>query len=116
MRRTDPAAICFRLTASQMSVIWPGLDLIIKAQAVRQQNKRVLYAYPFDLYAPPAGFDRGAFETDMMGHVIAMWKALRSKATAGGRVQMNCIQIRAAALVQTALTGCLPLIRSGTGI
>jgi hypothetical protein len=94
--RTDPAAIRFRLTAAQMSVIWPGLDLIIETHAVRQQNKRVLYAYPFDIYPPPVGFDRGAFDTDMMGHVIAMGNALRSKATVGGRVKMNCIQIRAA--------------------
>src|ERR1039457_4697901 len=96
MRRTDPAAICFRLTASQMSVIWPGLDLIIETHAIRQQKKFVLYAYPFSLYPPPAGFDRGAFDTDMMDHVIALWNTLGSKATVGGRVQMNCIQIRAA--------------------
>jgi hypothetical protein len=92
----NPAAIRFRLTAAQMSVIWPGLDIIVQSQFTRQQSKRVLYAYPFRLYPPPAGFDLGIFDEQMMANIDALWKALRPKATVGGRVQMNCIQIRAA--------------------
>jgi hypothetical protein len=94
--RTDPAAICFRLTAAQMSVIWPGLDLILKAHITRREKRRVLYAYPFDLYPLPRGYYIGTYNVALMNQIIALWNALRTKSTTGGRVQMNAIQVRAA--------------------
>lgn len=94
--RTDPAAIRLRLTAAQMSVIWPGLDLIVKAHGIRQQKKRVQYAYPFSVYPFPLGSYIGTYDEQSMNQIIALWKALRTKSTIGGRVQMTAIQVRAA--------------------
>ena len=49
-----------------MSVIWPGLDLIIEAYATRREKKRVLYSYPFSLYPFPRGSDIGTYNTPSM--------------------------------------------------
>jgi hypothetical protein len=76
-----------------MSVIWPGLDLIINAHAVRQQNKRILYSYPFSLYPFPRGTDIGTYNMPSMNQIIALWNAIRTKSTVGGRMQMNAIQV-----------------------
>ncbi len=92
----DPAAIRFRLTPTQSSLIWRGLDFIVKAHIARRDKELTPYAYPFGLCPPPVGFDRGAYESTMMDHIMDLWNTLRSKGAAGGRVQMNALQVRAA--------------------
>ena len=93
--RTDPVAIRFRLTAAQMSVIRPGLDLIVKAHGIWQQKKRV-QTHPFSVYPFPLGSYIGTYDAQSMNQIIALWKALRTKSTIVGRVQMTAIQVRAA--------------------
>jgi hypothetical protein len=92
----DPAAIRFRLTAAQMSVIWPGLDIIVMEHVSRREKKRSQYAYPFRLYPFPRGSDIGTDDTPSMNQIIALWKALRTKSAVGGRVQMNAVPVRTA--------------------
>lgn len=79
-----------------MSVTWPGLDLLVKMYASRRQKGGIRYEYPFRHYPPPGGFDYGEFDQDMMDEILALWKQLRPKAKAGGRVQMDTIELRAA--------------------
>jgi hypothetical protein len=88
--------IRFRLSAAQMSVIWPGLDLLFKSYAARQHKGGIRYEYPFRVYPPPGGFDRGKFDQNVMDKILDLWKRLRPKAKAGGRVKMDAIEIRAA--------------------
>jgi hypothetical protein len=89
-------AIRFRLSAAQISVIWPGLDLLFKSYAARQHKGGIRYEYPFRVYPPPGGFDRGKFDQNVMDEILDLWKRLRPKAKAGGRVQMDPIELRAA--------------------
>jgi len=79
-----------------MSVIWPGLDLIAETHDIRQQEKRVRYTYPFSTYPFLRGSIIGTYDTQSMNQIIALWNALRTKSTIGGRVQMTAIQVRAA--------------------
>jgi hypothetical protein len=88
-------AIRFRFSAAQMSVIWPGLDLLFKSYAARQHKGGIRYEYPFWIDPPPRGFDCGTFDQEMMDEIIGLWKRLRPRAKAGGRVQMDTIESRA---------------------
>jgi hypothetical protein len=81
-----------------MSYIWPGLDLIAKGYSLHRAGKNSRFCYPFRLDPPSPGFSRGEYNADLMSHLIELRNRLRPKANAGGRVQMDAIEIRAAVL------------------
>ncbi len=85
-----------RLSASQMSVIWPGLDRIVQEHSGWSTRKESFYSYPFRMYPPPPGFDRGKLDADLMQGIVDLWKRLRPKARAGGRAHMTSIDLRVA--------------------
>jgi len=95
---TDPTAINLRLSKVQMSVIWPGLNFIVLAFLTRVKTGTCEFEYPFRVHPLPRGFDAGTWRPAMMDRIRELWIRLRHKATTGGRVQMNAIDIRAAIL------------------
>jgi hypothetical protein len=95
---SDPIAVPFRLSKSQMSVIWPGLDRIVNGYSRYRNPKLYQHSFPFKIRPPAPGFDRGTRSDDFMDQIVELWKRLRPKARAGGRVRMDAIEIRAAVL------------------
>lgn len=95
---SDPAVVRLRLSPSQISAIWPGLDRIVRSYGSYRSSHNWIYSYPFRLYPPPRGFDRGTFDADLMDQMVGLWKRLRPKAKTGGRTQMNAVEVRAAIL------------------
>lgn len=95
---SDPAAVRLRISAPQMSAIWPGLNRIVLAYSEYRQTGRYGYSFQSRLHPPSAEFDRGRFDRDLMAQILDLWKKLRPKANRGGRVQLNAIEIRAAIL------------------
>lgn len=93
---SDSTAVRFRLSRSQMSHIWPGLDLILNGHSSNRTGKNSRFCYPFRLNPPAPGFNRGEYSADLMSRVIELSRRLRPKAFTGGRVQMDTIEIRAA--------------------
>lgn len=91
---TDQTAIRFRLSAAQMSVIWPGLDLIVRGYVAYRDKKNS--SYRSALRADKPGLVLGIFDSKAMDQIVALWKALRPKAEHGGRVHMTTMQVRAA--------------------
>jgi hypothetical protein len=85
----------FRLSASQMFIVWRGLDLVIGSYVARQTKGGLRREYPFQLYPPPFGFSRGTFDRNFMDEIIGLWKRLKPKAKTGGRVQLDAIELRA---------------------
>jgi hypothetical protein len=79
-----------------MSMIWPGLDFLIKAYVTHRERKTPQFGYPFALHPPPPAFNRGRFDPGMMDQVVALWKQLRGRSTIGGRIRLNAVEIRAA--------------------
>ncbi len=90
-----------------MSIIWPGLNLLVKSFIDRKGKGSTAYAYPFRIYPPPVGFSRGKFDRDLMDEVIGLWKRLKPKAKTGGRVQMDAIELRAAIFSIRANLDCV---------
>jgi hypothetical protein len=93
---TDPTAVNMRLSKTQMSVIWPGLNFIVLALLTREKTGTCEFAYPFQVFPLPRGFDEGAYRSAMMDRIRALWIRMKPIATTGGRVEMNSIDIRAA--------------------
>lgn len=104
-------SVPIRLTPTQMSMIWPGLDFIIKAESQRRTSGTATYCYPFRVYPPPGGFDRGVRHPAMMNVVIRLWKELRDKKDRGGRVRLNSLELRCA-IFAVRVTGSLERMRT----
>ncbi len=85
----------FRLSASQRSIIWQGLDRIVNSYVARRTKGGVRYEYPFEVHPPPVGFLRGKFDRDFMNEIVGLWELLKPKIKTGGRVQMDAIELRA---------------------
>lgn len=85
----------FRLSAPQMSIIWPGLDFLTKSFIVRTSKGSSPHAYPFRMYQLPSAFNRGTFNNSLMARIVSLWKRLNPRAKSGGRVAMNSIELRA---------------------
>jgi len=96
--RSDQDAISIRLTANQVSLIWSGLNEIVKSHSAWLGKKEPAFSYPFRLYPPPPEFDGGEFSPKFMELVLGVWKRLRSNVNCGGRFRVNTIEIRAAIL------------------
>lgn len=96
--RSESDDVSIRLTANQVSLIWSGLNEVVKSHATWRSNKEPAFSYPFRLFPPPPEFDGGAFSSQFMELVIGDWKRLRSKMNCGGRFRMNTMEIRAAIL------------------
>lgn len=93
---SDPAAVRFRLSKTQMSLIWAGLDLIVQGFSSSSQKGFAPYSFPFLIHARPPNYGRAKFNPDLMNQIIELWRRLRSQSKTGGRVGMNTIEIRAA--------------------
>lgn len=71
------------------------MDLLIKSYSARNTKGGTRYGYPFRIYPPPVGFNRGVFDRDFMDEILDLRKRLRPKQKKGGRVQADTIELRA---------------------
>ncbi len=92
----DPTAVKMRLSKTQMSVIWPGVNFIVLALLTREKFGTCEFAYPFRVCPLLRGFDDGTYRSAMMDRIRALWIRMKPIATTGGRIEMNAIDIRAA--------------------
>jgi hypothetical protein len=81
-----------------MSIIWPGLDHIVRAFLTREMAGESLTAYPFRIQPLPPGFDSGNFSPSMADRIRRLWAKLQPLLKTGGRVRMDSFELRAAVL------------------
>src|SRR5580658_2175021 len=79
-----------------MAVLWAALDLIDRLYATRKIKGGIRYQFPFRMYQPPAGYDRGVFDEPMMDEIMALCNRLHPQSKTGGRMHMNAVELRAA--------------------
>jgi hypothetical protein len=89
-----------------MSVIWPGLEVLIKSYVCHRDKKPVEYRYPFRLHPPDLGFNRGTYNGDLMERVLALYSHLHPKREVGGRVRLDAVQVRAAIFAVRVTSRC----------
>jgi len=98
-------SVRFRLSAGQMFILWLGLDLLITLHVARQSKGGIRYEFPFRIYPPPVGFDRGVLDQQMMDDIVALWQRLYPKSKTGGRMRMNEAELRAVIFGNRAYIG-----------
>ncbi|MGC9224567.1 MAG: hypothetical protein ACP5E2_11610 [Terracidiphilus sp.] len=94
---SDPTAIELRFSKPQMAIIWPGLDLIVRNYFTRMKTGESPNSYPFRTLPPPQGHDCGIWRQEFMDGIVSLWKRLEPKRN-GGRIRLNFVELRAAAL------------------
>jgi hypothetical protein len=72
----------FRLSPAQIAVIALGMDLITGSYQTRLRKGTSPYSYPFRIYPPPRGFNRGTFNLLFMEKLLALGKGLTTRTKA----------------------------------
>lgn len=88
-----------------MSVIWPGLDFLVKAEASRKGNGKLHYGHPFQVCPAPPNLDLGKYSPELMELIESLWKRLRSKRDRGGRIKVSALELRSAVFAARVTSG-----------
>ncbi len=94
----DPTAIKVRLSQHRMSIIWPGLDFIVRSNLTRIKTGESIASYPFRIHPLPYGFELGGYRQAFMDLIHGLWTRLQPQAKTGGRVELNAFELRVAIL------------------
>jgi hypothetical protein len=101
----------FRLSPAQIAVIALGIDLITGSYQTRLRKGTSPYSYPFRIYPPPRGFNRGTFNLLFMEKLLALGKGLTTRTTTRKSMQMDTFQLRAAVFAIRAYIDYVRLLR-----
>jgi hypothetical protein len=62
----DDSVVRLRLSPAQINVLKPGISLIVQSHQEHQRSGASPLAYPFRIYPPTRGFDRGIYNQAFM--------------------------------------------------
>jgi hypothetical protein len=86
----------FRLSKTQFAILAPAIELLFLSHQTRKQKGTSPLSYPFRIFPPPRGFDRGLYNQLFMENTIALRETIRSKFENRRRVKMDAFDLRAA--------------------
>ncbi|WP_348262651.1 hypothetical protein P8935_23030 [Telmatobacter sp. DSM 110680] len=66
------AAVRFRLSPHQIAVLAPGIELITRSYKDHLRAGTSRLSYPFRIFPPARGFDRGAFNQLFMDNFLVL--------------------------------------------
>ena len=95
-------AIPVRLSPAQVRVLVPGLNLLVHSYLTHKRSGSSPLAYPFRIYQPPRGFDRGALNQTFMDRIVGLKESLKSKSKYGCRIKLDTWQLRGASFAVRA--------------
>ena len=104
-------AIRVRLSPAQIAVLAPGIELITRSYQDSQRVGTSRLSYPFRLFPPPRGFDRGDFNQLFMDNFLDLGEDLSTKAKTRTSVQMDTFQLRASVFAIRAYIDFARLLR-----
>jgi hypothetical protein len=105
------AAVRLRLSPAQINVLKPGISLLVQSHQDHQRSGASPLAYPFRIFPPPRGFDRGAYNQTFMEKILNLWEALKTKSKSGLRLTVDTWQLRATVFAIRAYLDYLRVLR-----
>ncbi len=100
-----------RLSNPQINVLTPAIELIVRSHQERLRKGSSPLTYPFRIYPPPRGFDRGTYNQAFMEKILNLSEALKTKSKSGLRLTVDTWQLRAAVFAIRAYLDYLRLLR-----
>jgi hypothetical protein len=103
--------IGFRLSNAQFDILARGINLLLLSHRKRQRTGNPPFSYPFRIYPPPRGFDRGLYNQPFMDKTLALEETFKGKPQNGRRVKMDTFQLRTAIFAIRAHVDYVRLLR-----
>jgi hypothetical protein len=103
--------IRFRLSKTQIAILAPGIHLLFGSHQTRQRTGTSHFAYPFRIYPPPRGFDRGIYNQTFMDKTLTLRETLKIKSQNRRWVKIDTFQLRAAVFAIRAHVEYVRLLR-----
>jgi len=100
-----------RLSLSQINILAPGIELLFRSHQHHQRTGASPFAYPFRIYPPPRGFDRGLYNQSFMDKTLKLWETLKTKSQNGRWVKVDTWELRAAVFAIRAHGEFIRLLR-----
>ena len=91
------STVSVRLSKAQLDVIAPGLEQLVGSYRVHEEKGTSPFAYPFRIYPPPRGFDRGTFDKDIMEKILSLAGTVKAIRNRGRGTEIDTLQLRATA-------------------
>lgn len=105
------ATVRVRLTPAQIHILAQGIKLLAESYEICQHSGTSPFTYPFRIFPPPRGFDRGIFNQPAMDKILSLRDTLKTKSPHGRRVRMDAIELRAAIFAIRAYIDFVRLLR-----
>jgi len=75
-------AIRLRLSPAQIAIIAPGIEVITRSYKDHLRAGTSKLSYPFRMFPPARGFDRGTFNQPIMDNFLSLGERLKTKTKA----------------------------------
>ncbi|HKD61860.1 MAG TPA: hypothetical protein VKB38_18505, partial [Terracidiphilus sp.] len=105
------STIRVRLAQAHSYLIARALTKLLWSYQKHQKSGASFFTYPFRNYPPPRGFDRGAFNQIIMDKILGLGEALTAKGNKKRWMELDTLQLRAAAFAVRAHVDYVRLVR-----
>jgi hypothetical protein len=86
----------FRLSKRELAILAPAIELLFLSHQARKQKGTSPLAYPFSIFPPPRGFDRGLYNQTFMDNIIALQETIGANFENSRQLKMDAFDLRAA--------------------
>lgn len=87
-------AVSVRLSKTHLQILMPALTQLTSSYLEYRKRGASPYSYPFRIYPPPRGFDRGAFKQEIMDIILSLTETVNEKSDTRRRISMDTLQLR----------------------